>query len=92
MTSISINLYIDRLDDIVNKCSNTYYSTIKMKPTNVKSNTCIESSKEINDKNSKFKTGDSARISKLKNDFAKGHSPNFSEDDFVIKNVIHTLP
>ena len=39
MTSISKNLYIDRLDDIVNKCNNTYHSAIKMKPVDVKSNT-----------------------------------------------------
>ena len=39
MTSISKKLYIDKLDDIVNKCNNTYHSAIKMKPVDVKSNT-----------------------------------------------------
>ena len=39
MTSISKNVYIDKLDDIVNKYNNTYHSTIKMKPVDVKSNT-----------------------------------------------------
>ena len=39
MTSISKNLYIDKLDYIVNKCNNTYHSAIKMKPVDVKSNT-----------------------------------------------------
>ena len=42
-------MYIDTLDDIVNKYSNTYQSTIKMKPMDVKSSTYIDSSKEIND-------------------------------------------
>ena len=38
MTSISKSMYIDQLDDIVNKYNNTYYRTIKMKPVDVKSN------------------------------------------------------
>ena len=41
MTSISKNVYIDRLDDIVNKYNNTYQSSIKMKPVDVKSSTLI---------------------------------------------------
>ena len=49
MTSISRNVYIDKLDDIVNTCNNVYYSMIKMKPADLKSNTYINSSKEIND-------------------------------------------
>ena len=76
MTSVSKNLYIDKLDDIVNKCNNTYHSTIKMKPVNVKSNTYIDSSKEINNNIPKFKIGDTVRISKYKNIFAKGYTPN----------------
>ena len=63
-TSISKNVYIDKLDDIVNKYNNTYHSTIKMKSVDVKSNTYINSSKEINDKDPKFKIGDIVRISK----------------------------
>ena len=55
MTSISKNVYIDKLDDIVNKYDNTYHRTIKMKPVDIKPNTYLESSKEINDKNTKFK-------------------------------------
>ena len=54
MTSISKSVYIDKLDDIVNKYNHTYFSTIKMKAVDVKSNTYIDSSKEINDKNAKF--------------------------------------
>ena len=41
MTSVSKNIYIGKLDDIVNKYNNTYYGTIKMKPVDVKSNTYI---------------------------------------------------
>ena len=47
MTSISKNVYIDKLDDIVNKCNNIYHNTIKIKPSDVKSSTYIDSSKEI---------------------------------------------
>ena len=64
MTSISKNLYIDKLDDILNKYNNAYHSAIKMKPVDVKSNTYIDSGKEINEKDPKFKIGDNVRISK----------------------------
>ena len=64
MTSISKNAYIDKLDDIVNKYNNKFHSTIKMKPVDIKSNTYIVSNKEINEKYSKFKIGDTVRISK----------------------------
>ena len=55
MTSILKNVYIDELDDIVNRYSNQYNSTIKMKPVDVNSSTYIDSSKEINKKFPKFK-------------------------------------
>ena len=58
MTSKSKKFYIDKLDNIVNKYSKTYHSTIKMKPVNVKSNTYIDCSKKINNKDPKFKIGD----------------------------------
>ena len=56
-------MYSDKLDDIVNKYNKTYPRTIKMKPVDVKSNTYINSSKEIKDKDHKFKVGD-IKISK----------------------------
>ena len=55
MTSISKNVYIDDIDNIVKKYNNTYHRKIKMKPVDVMSKTYIESSKEINDKDRKFK-------------------------------------
>ena len=64
MTSTSKNFYIDKLDDLVNKYNNAYHRTIKMKLVDVKSNIYINSSKEINDKDPKFKIGDIVRISK----------------------------
>ena len=47
MTSISKNVYIDKLDDIVDEYNNTYHTTIKMKPIDVKDNTYINTSKEL---------------------------------------------
>ena len=63
-----------------------------MKSVDVKSRKYIESSKEINNKNSKYKVGDIARISKYKNIFAKGYSQNWSEEVFVIEKVNDTVP
>ena len=76
MTSISKNVYIDKLDDIVHKYNNKKHRTIKMKPIDVKDNTYIDFSKEVNDNDPKFKVGDHVRISKYKNIFAKGYTPN----------------
>ena len=91
MTLISKNVYIDKLDDTVNKHNNTYHRTIKMKPVDIKSNIYIDSSKDINNKDPKFKIGDIVRISKFKNIFAKLYTPNWSEEVFVIKKVKNTV-
>ena len=87
MTSISKNVYIDKLDDIVDEYNNTYHTTIKMKPIDVKDNTYINAYKEINNKDPKFKVGNRVRISKYKNIFAKGYMPNWSEEVFVINDL-----
>ena len=58
MTSILKNMYIDKLDDIVDEYNNTYHRSIKMKPIDVKDNTYIGFKKEVNDKSPKFKVGD----------------------------------
>ena len=63
-----------------------------MKPLDVKGNTYIDFEKEVNDKYPKFKVGDYARVSKYRNIFAKGYTPNWSEDVFVIKKVKNTVP
>ena len=92
MPAISKNVYIDKLYDIVDEYNNTYHRTIKMKPVDVKDKTYIHSEKEVNDKDPKFKVGDHVRISKYKNIFAKGYTPNQSEEVFVIKKVKNTVP
>ena len=85
MTSVSKDFYIDKLDDIVNKYNKTYQNRIKMKPGDLKLSAYIDFSKEINEKDPKFKIGDTVKISKYKNIFAKGYVPNWSEEVFVIK-------
>ena len=92
MTSISKNVYIDELDDIVHKYNNREHKTIKMKPIDVKSNTYIDFGKEVNDNDPKFKVGDHVRISKYKSIFAKGYTLNWSEQVFVIKRIRNTVP
>ena len=92
MTSVSKSVYIDKLDDIVNEYNNTYHRTIKMKPADVKDNTYIDFQKEVNDKDPKFKVGDHVRISKYKNTFAKGYTPNWSEEVFAISKIKSTAP
>ena len=79
ITSVSKNVYIDKLSDIANKYNNTCHSTIKMKPINIKSSTYIDSSKEINYQDLKFKIGDIVRRSKFKSVFAKVYVSNWSE-------------
>ena len=80
MTIISKNVYIDVLNDIVNKYNNTVHRTIKMKPIDVTNDSYVEYNEDSNKKNPKFKVGDCVRISKYKNIFAKGYVLNCSED------------
>ena len=63
-----------------------------MKPIDVKDNTFINIGKEVNDEDPKFKVGDHVKILKYKNIFAKGHTPNSSEEIFVIKEIKNTVP
>ena len=92
MTSISKNLYFDKLDDIVNQYNNKYHRTKKMKLIDVKDNTYINIDKKLNDNNPNFKVGDHVRISKYKTIFAKGYTPNWHEKIFVIKEIKNTVP
>ena len=79
MIAISKNVCNNKLDDMMSEYNNTYHTTITMKPVDVK------------DEDPKFKVGDRVRISKYKNIFAKGYTPNWSEEVFVIKNVNNTV-
>ena len=63
-----------------------------MKPNDVKENTYNNTDKETNNNDPKFKVGDRVRISKYKNIFAKGYTPNWPEEVFIIKKVKNTVP
>ena len=92
MTAIPKNVYIDKLDDIVNEYNNAYHRTIKMAPVVVKDDKYIDFEKEVNDKDPKFKVGDYVRISKYKNIFTKGYMPNWSEEVFIVSKIKNTVP
>ena len=91
MTAISKNVYFDVLHNIVNKYNNPVHRTIKMKPTDVTSDSHAEYNEDSNEKDPKFKVGDHVRISKYKNIFAKGYTQNWSEV-FIISKIKNTFP
>ena len=92
MTAISKNVYFDVLDDIANKYNNTVHRTMKIKPIDVTSDSYAEYNEDSNVNEPKFKVGDHVRISKYKNIFAKGYTPNWSEEVFVINKIKNTVP
>ena len=90
MTLVSKNVYFNKLDDIVGEYNNIYHRTIKMKSVDVKDDTYIDFNKDVNNRDPKFKF--KVRISKYKNIFGKGYTPNWSEEVFVIRKVKKTVP
>ena len=80
------------LDDIVDKYNNTVHRSIKMKPIDITSDSYPEYNEDSNVTKPKFKVGDHVRISKYKNIFAKGYTPNWSEEVFVINKIKNTVP
>ena len=86
MTATGKNVYYDVLDDVVNKYNNTKHNTIKMKPIDVEDNKRVYID-EHNEKDSRFKVGDTVRISKFKNIFPKGYTPNWSTEIFIINKI-----
>ena len=63
-----------------------------MKPIDVTSDSYGEYNEDSSKKNPKFKVGDHIRISKYKNIFAKGYTPNWSEEVFVVPKIKNTVP
>ena len=92
MTAIGKNVYYDVLDNVVNKYNNTKHSTIKMKPIDVGDNNKRVYIDEHNEKDSRFKVGDRVRISKFINIFAKGYTPNWSSEIFIVDKINDTMP
>ena len=92
MTTISKNVYIDVLNDIVNKYNNTIHRTIKIKPIDVTNDCYAEYNEDFNKKGPKYKVNDHVRISKYKNIFAKGYVPNWSEEFFIVNEIKNKIP
>ena len=92
ITAILKNVCLNVLDDFVDEYNNTYHKTIKMKPIDAEDDSFAEYNEKSNEKDPKCKVGDHARISKFKNVFAKGYTPNWSEEIFIIKKVKNTVP
>ena len=92
MTYIGKNVYFDVLDGIVDKYNNSFHSSIKIKTKDVKDDSFVEYIEESNKKDPKFKVGDHVRISKYKSVFAKGYTPNWSEEVFVVNKVQNSVP
>ena len=92
MTAISKNIYLDVLDDI-DKYNNTVHRTIKTKPIEVTGDYYAEFNEDPSNKiEPKFKVDDNVRIYKYKNIFAKGYTPNWLEQVFVINQIKNTVP
>ena len=89
---VSKNVYFHLSDDIVNKYNNKVHRSIKMKPIDVTSDSYAEYNKDSNERGPRFKVGDSVRISKYKNIFAKGYTQNWSEEVFVVSKIKNTVP
>ena len=92
ITATGKNVYYDVLDDVVNKYNNTKHSTNEMKPIDVRDNNKRVYIDEHNEKDSRFKVGDRVRISRYKNIFAKGYTPNWSKEIFIVDKVNDTVP
>ena len=91
MTATGKHVYYDVLD-VVNKYNNTKHSTIKMKPIDVGDNNKRVYIDEHNEKDSRFKVSDKVRISRYTNIFAKGYTPNWSKEIFIVNKINDILP
>ena len=101
MTATNKNVYYNVLNDVVSEYNYTKHSTIKMKPKYVKDDTTKSSAiahnkrvyiDEHNKKGARYNVGDRVRISKFKNIFAKGYTPNWSAEIFIINKRNDTVP
>ena len=87
MTTFQKIFIINVLDNIVNKYNNTVQKAIRTKPIDVTDDSYAEYNEHSNNKNPRFKVGDYVRISKYENIFAKGYTPNCSQEVFVINTI-----
>ena len=91
MTAVSKNIYFDVLDYIFDRYNNTVHRTIKIKPIDVTGDSYADYNEDFNKKYPKFNISDHLRISTYKNVFAKGYTPNWSEEVFVVTKIKNTV-
>ena len=91
MTAASKNIYFDVLDYIFDRYNNTVHRTIKIKPIDVTGDSYADYNEDFNKKYPKFNISDHLRISTYKNVFAKGYTPNWSEEVFVVTKIKNTV-
>ena len=91
-TATGKNVYFNVLDDVVNEYNNTKHNTIKIKPKDVKNDNNRVYIDEYNKKSARFNVNNRVRISKFKNIFAKGYTPNWSKEIFIINKINNTVP
>ena len=92
MTATGKNAYYDVLDDVVNEYNNTKHNNIKMKPKDIKNDNNRVYIDEHYKKSARYNVSGRVRISKFKNIFAKGYTPNWSTEIFVINKINDTVP
>ena len=89
------------MNNLDNEYNNTKHNTIKMKPKDVKNDTTKSSAiarnkrvyiDEHNEKSARYNVGDRVRTSKFKNIFAKGYTPNWSREIFIVNKINDTVP
>ena len=91
MTSIDKNVYYNVLDDVDNEYNNTKHNTIKLKPKDIKNDNNRVYIDEHNKESARYNVGDRVRISKFKNIFAKGYTPNWSREIFIVNKINDTV-
>ena len=92
MMATGKNVYYDVLYDAVNEYNNTKHSTIKIKPKDVKDDNNRVYIDEHNEKSARYNVGDRVKISKFQNIFAKGYTPNWSTEIFIVDKINDTVP
>ena len=92
MTATGKNVYYKVLNDVVFEYNNTKHSTIKMKSKDVGYDNKRVYIDEHNEKRARYNVGDRVRISKFKNIFAEGYTPNWSREIFIINKINDTVP
>ena len=91
--------WIDMLDDLVSKYNHSYHETIRMRPIDASK---IENESEVWEnlfrddeeakKSSKFRIGDTVRISRIKGIFEHGFLPNWTEQIYKIHKINKSTP